>query len=265
MKWNRVLMTLSASLLLASCGNESTDEQAASEDQATEETAEVEETEQEQAGSYFINPASWRVEPVEGSDAESQVVLMTFDDSPDKHAVEMAHTLKEHDVPAIFFVNGMYLESDEGKAKLQEIYDLGFAIGNHTHTHPNLQTIPEDQQREEIVQTNDLVEEIIGERPRFFRAPFGANTDYTQQVADEEGMILMNWSYGYDWEQEYTEPNALADIMVNTEFLTDGANLLMHDREWTSQALPAIIQGFEEKGYGFVNPNNIESGQIDEN
>src|SRR5699024_11257747 len=104
-----------------------------------------------------------------------------------------------------------------------------------THSHPNLQSISEEEQRHEIVHANDLIEEVIGERPRFFRAPFGANTDYTKQVAAEEGMVLTNWSYGYDWEAEYQDPAALADIMVNTEFLSDGSNLLMHDRAWTDR------------------------------
>src|SRR5699024_6870184 len=159
---------------------------------------------------------------------------------------------------AVFFVNGMYLESDEGKEDLRTIHDMGFEIGNHTYTHPNLPDIGEEEQWEEIVAVNDLVEEIIGERPRFFRAPFGMNTDYTEQVAEEEGMVLMNWTYGYDWEAEYQDPEALAEIMVNTELLSGGANLLMHDREWTKDALEDIIIGLRDKGYQLVDPDLIE-------
>jgi peptidoglycan/xylan/chitin deacetylase (PgdA/CDA1 family) len=152
----------------------------------------------------------------------------------------------------------MYLESDEGKEDLRTIHDMGFEIGNHTYTHPNLPDIGEEEQREEIVAVNDLVEEIIGERPRFFRAPFGMNTDYAEQVAEEEGMVLMNWTYGYDWEAEYQDPEALAEIMVNTELLSGGANLLMHDREWTKDALEDIIIGLRDKGYQLVDPDLIE-------
>ena len=96
---------------------------------------------------------------------------------------------------------------------------MGFIIGNHTMTHPNLRTISEAEQREEIVGVNDLVEEITGERPVFFRAPFGVNTDYSKALAIEEGMLLMNWSYGYDFEREYMTKEKIAEIMVNTELL----------------------------------------------
>ena len=71
-------------------------------------------------------------------------------------------------------------------------------------------------------------------------------------------MLLMNWSYGYDWEKQYMEAAALADIMVNTELLRDGANLLMHDREWTADALKDIVEGLRAKGYELIDPATIK-------
>lgn len=197
------------------------------------------------------------VQVIDGVEANEQVALLTYDDAPDKYALDIAEVLLENDAPAIFFVNGMYAENEEGREMLKEIYDMGFAIGNHTHTHPSLPSQSEEQQTEEIMKTSDLVEEITGERPRFFRAPFGQNTDHAREVVAEDGMILMNWTYGYDWEADYMEADALADIMVNTPLLRHGANLLMHDREWTLEATPAIIEGLREKDYELVDPDAI--------
>lgn len=205
---------------------------------------------------YRVNPANSSVEPI--SDANAQAVLLTIDDAPDKQGVAMAETLKELGVPAIFFVNGHFIDTAEEEENLKKIHEMGFAIGNHTYSHPNLKTIPEEQQREEIVSLNDRIEEIVGERPKFFRAPHGVNTDFSRAVVEQEGMVLMNWTFGYDWEQQYMEAAALADIMVNTEFMRNGANLLMHDREWTAEALPAIVEGLSEKGYDFIDPETIE-------
>jgi peptidoglycan/xylan/chitin deacetylase (PgdA/CDA1 family) len=53
------------------------------------------------------------------------------------------------------------------------------------------------------------------------------------------------------------DADGLADIMVNTELLRDGANLLMHDREWTADALEKIVLGLRQKGYEFVDPSTI--------
>ncbi|SDH71615.1 Peptidoglycan/xylan/chitin deacetylase, PgdA/CDA1 family [Planococcus glaciei] len=205
---------------------------------------------------YRLNPANWNMEPI--SDAPAEAVLITIDDAPADHSVEMAETLKKLDVPAIFFVNGHFLDSDEEKANLKKIHEMGFAIGNHTYNHNNLKTIGEEQQQEEILSLSEAVGEIIGEKPKFFRAPNGSNTDFSKALIAQEGMLLMNWTYGYDWEKQYMDAAALTDIMVNTEFLRNGANLLMHDREWTAQALPGIIEGLRAKGYSFVEPDEIE-------
>ncbi|WP_100373356.1 polysaccharide deacetylase family protein [Bacillus sp. FJAT-45037] len=205
---------------------------------------------------YEINPNNWKVEPINGADPK--VVLLTIDDAPNQYGLDMAKQLKDLGTGAIFFVNGHFIRDDEGQEALKEIYEMGFEIGNHTMNHPNLNQLAKEEQYEEIVALNDLIEEIIGERPRFFRAPFGVNTDESNQIVADEGMVMMNWTYGYDWEAEYTEANALADIMVNTPYLSEGANLLMHDREWTSEALTEIVQGLKNKGYNIVDPKTIK-------
>ncbi|TXC92112.1 polysaccharide deacetylase family protein [Metabacillus litoralis] len=207
---------------------------------------------------YVINSTDWKVEPID-KDNNEKLVLLTIDDAPDKYSLEMAKTLKNNEVKAIFFVNGHFIQSAEKKAILKEIYDLGFSIGNHTMTHTNLNDLTEEEQYNEIIELNHQIEEITGEKPRFFRAPFGSNTDFSKKLVAEHGMVLMNWTYGYDWEKEFMNKDALADIMVNTPLLTNGANLLMHDREWTNDALQKIIEGLQEKSYKIVDPKKIKT------
>ncbi|WP_277587282.1 polysaccharide deacetylase family protein [Psychrobacillus antarcticus] len=208
---------------------------------------------------YQLNEANWTFLPIE--DANPKAVLLTIDDAPEKYAVEMAKTLKELNAPAIFFVNGHFLDTDEEKANLKAIYDMGFSIGNHTQTHVNLKETSEEQQKEEILKVNETVEQVIGEKPHFFRAPFGVNTDFSKSIVQQEGMLLMNWTYGYDWEKQYRDAESLTDIMVNTEYLTDGANLLMHDREWTAEGLQGIVEGLRAKGYDLIDPKTIKGIQ----
>ncbi len=202
--------------------------------------------------------SDYTVKPLDKSSGGERVVLLTIDDAPDRYSLEIAKLLKEKNIDAIFFVNGHFLIDEAGREKLRKIYKLGFEIGNHTMTHSNLKTLSAEKQRQEIIEVNNLIEEITGVRPRFFRAPFGVNTEVSRQVVSEEGMQAMNWTYGYDFEKEYMEKEALTDIMINTNLLRPGANLLMHDRLWTLEALPEIIAGIKEKGYGFVDPKFIK-------
>ncbi|WP_241535831.1 polysaccharide deacetylase family protein [Indiicoccus explosivorum] len=294
MRYTKWMITLTSVSMLAACGGEETEEVIEenetieeeveqSEEELAEETESLEgeppetatdeevdeepaETDEEEVAEetvlepeYRVNPDTWTLLPLT-EEAPEDVVLLTIDDAPDEYAVQMAETLEEMDVPAIFFVNGHLIDSPEGKEKLTRIADMGFAIGNHTWAHENLTELSPEDQTEEIVIVNEQVQTVIGEKPRFFRAPFGENTETSMLVADRQEMVPMNWTYGYDWNEEYMEPEALADIMVNTDLLVDGSILLMHDREWSAAALPEIIQGIRDKGYTFADPALIEGG-----
>lgn len=215
---------------------------------------------------YRLNEDNWSLEPIEDG-IDENVVLLTIDDIPDKHALEMAKILKKLDAPAIFFANGHFLHNEENKEMLRQIHELGFPIGNHTMTHPNLAEISEADQRAEILELNTLIEEIIGEKPKFFRAPHGVNTDFVRELVKQENLLLMNWTYGYDYFEPYKDAEKLTEAMitgkgpevdVNYSLLKPGANLLMHDREWTLAALEDIVEGLREQGYSFVDPTTIE-------
>ncbi|MEN1967021.1 polysaccharide deacetylase family protein [Lentibacillus sp. N15] len=206
---------------------------------------------------YKVSDA-WSIVPI-ADDADEKVVLLTFDDAPDEYAMDIAKTLKKMNARAIFFVNGHFLDSPAKKKELKQIHDMGFMIGNHTDTHAYLPDLSKKEQKAEIVRVDKQVEDIIGEKPKFFRAPNGANTDYSKKVVKDEGMVLMNWSYGYDWNKEYMSKDAITDIMLHTELLTDGANLLMHDRKWTAAAIEDIVTGLRDKGYKMVDPKLIKT------
>lgn len=264
---------LLSTFLLAGCQSisstpaetdESSTEETVEQETAEQEIEEVEETgekaieEEDIAYQYKINPNIFSVEPIETDEyTDEKLVLLTYDDAPYGNTLEIAEALKERGVGAIFFVNGMYMEDEEGFETIQKVHEMGFEIGNHTHTHATLPNYSEEEQREEILKTSEIVEEAIGEKPRFFRAPHGMNTDFTRQLVAEENMLLMNWSFGYDWMGEYHEPAALADITLNAPELGNGSNILMHDRTWTAEATPAIVDGLIEQGFTIVDPKLI--------
>lgn len=271
---------LLSSLLLAGCqdstatpasdesdtGADSTEQVAdteTAEDENSDDTTKEEEADaeiEEVTYQYQVNRDTFAIEPIDPEEnSDEKLVLLTFDDAPYGNTMEIAKALEERDVSAIFFVNGMYMEEEEGFETMQEIHDMGFEIGNHTYTHATLNDGMYSQEdiHSEIFKTGDIVEEAIGERPRFFRAPHGIMTDYAEQVVAEDGMSWMNWSFGYDWEVQYQDAQALADITLNTPLLGDGTNILMHDREWTASAVPAIVDGLLEQGFTIVDPKLI--------
>ncbi|WP_096270030.1 polysaccharide deacetylase family protein [Paucisalibacillus globulus] len=247
--------------------SETVEEDNNSDNMEVEEEAE-EEIDKDTVAQYRVAD-DWSLVPINEGTNE-KVVLLTIDDAPEKYSLEMAKTLKELNAGAIFFVNGHFIDTPEEAEVLKQIHDMGFVIGNHTYNHVNLKEIENDteKQRAELVNLNDRMEEIIGERPKFFRAPHGVNTEESKKIVEEEKMVLMNWSYGYDYFQPYFDKDKLVTAMVTGEgpevdvpysLLKDGANLLMHDREWTNEALKEIVIGLRERGYEILDPNLIET------
>lgn len=281
----RIPVLLLTGLLLAGCaGNEQENGDGAQEQATSSESLEAnntndgedaesidqdEDTNEEtdnQVANYYIDPEISSVLPA-NEDANPNVVLATVDDVPRKlpetptSSVEEAQAMADRGIYGIFFVNGMYLQGEdgeEGRQALKEIADMGHVIGNHTLTHYSLDQVPDEETlRHEIIGNQDIIEEVIGYRPQFFRPPHGIETPELEGILEEENMVAMNWSYGFDWDENYSNPAMLADVMVNTEFLSPGANLLMHDLTWTNEAMPAILDGIQAKGYEFVDARDI--------
>ena len=281
----RLPVLLLTGLLLAGCaGNEQENDDGSQEQATSSESLEAnntndgedaesidqdEDTNEEtdnQVANYYIDPEISSVLPA-NEDANPNVVLATVDDVPRKlpetptSSVEEAQAMADRGIYGIFFVNGMYLQGEdgeEGRQALKEIADMGHVIGNHTLTHYSLDQVPDEETlRHEIIGNQDIIEEVIGYRPQFFRPPHGIETPELEGILEEENMVAMNWSYGFDWDENYSDPATLADVMVNTEFLSPGANLLMHDLTWTNEAMPAILDGIQVKGYEFVDARDI--------
>ena len=281
----RIPVLLLTGLLLAGCaGNEQENGDGSQEQATSSESLEAnntndgedaesidhdEDTNEEtdnQVANYYIDPETSSVLPA-NEDANPNVVLATVDDVPRKlpetptSSVKEAQAMANRGIYGIFFVNGMYLQGEDGedgRQALKEIADMGHVIGNHTLTHYSLDQVPDEETlRHEIIGNQDIIEEVIGYRPQFFRPPHGIEIPELEGILEEENMVSMNWSYGFDWDENYSDPATLADVMVNTEFLSPGANLLMHDLTWTNEAMPAILDGIQVKGYEFVDARDI--------
>ncbi|WP_274364480.1 polysaccharide deacetylase family protein [Paenibacillus thermotolerans] len=280
------IMLLSLGLLLSACGQSagadtlspakqnsietSPSAEPAPEDAPAEQTNSdpadepVNEPEQEEPAETAAVPLLYRmsdnfiIKPIEES-TSSKVVLLTFDDGPKNTEVltSLLDTLDKHNAKAIFFVNGYRVKQHPELLTL--IRDRKQFIGNHSWDHINLKQSTDEQIDAQIGDVQNIVEKLTGERPRFFRPPFGAGNDYVRQKAAEEKMLYMTWSNGsQDWVKGYDKPDKVIDSVL--EQLHPGSNILMHELPWTAEALDALLTRLEDKGYGFVDPASIDTG-----
>lgn len=211
---------------------------------------------------YHINKA-YRVVPNEEG-TEKQVVLLTFDDGPKEQDMinGLLDTLEKHQAKAIFFVNGYRVKANPDL--LQQIHDRGQIIGNHSWDHIDLKKESLESARKQVEDVQQIVEDTIGERPRFFRPPFGSGNDNLHKIADDNDLIYMTWSNGsLDWDAS-TKNKPEAVIQNVMDQLHNGSNILMHELPWTLEALDEMLTKLEEKGYSFVDPRSISDAPAEQ-
>ncbi len=207
---------------------------------------------------YYIDQKTWTIKPIDPTN-KKKIILLTFDDAPDQHAMDIANTLKKNGIHTIFFINGHFLTTDKKKNTLKSLISMGNMLGDHTYSHADLTTLKPADQKQEVMSVYDEIKNITGKPPLFFRAPYGKNTTTTKQLAKNNNMLLMNWTFGYDFVKQYENKTSLTKIMLTTPLLFSGSIVLMHDRPWTAAALPDIIKGLKQKGYTFVDPHKIKT------
>lgn len=200
---------------------------------------------------------AYRFVPIEES-TSSKVVLLTFDDGPKDETVltSMLDTLDKHKAKAIFFVNGYRVKKNPNLLKL--IDERGQTIGNHSWDHNDLKKEAKEVVEQQIGDVQTDVEALIDKKPLFFRPPYGSGGDTVKEIAKNHGMLYMTWSNGsLDWDK--TAKNKPEVVIKNVlEQLHPGANILMHELQWTADALHELLTSLENKGYGFIDPATIE-------
>jgi len=189
---------------------------------------------------------------------EGKRVCLTFDDGPSAEFTgQILDILREHEVPATFFVCGENVEKNPDV--LRRIVAEGHAVGNHTFSHPFMFFKSRQRMADEIDRTQSTIERVIGFRPNIFRPPFGSRWFGLVPTLSERGMRLVQWSStGYDWKK-----NAPGITKCVLRELSPGDIILLHDgretrpaneidRSPTVQALPDIIAGARQNGYDFA-------------
>lgn len=153
--------------------------------------------------------------------------LITIDDGPDPvDTPVLLDLLDRHQAKAIFFMIGEKVRAHPELAR--EVVRRGHEIGNHTLTHPQgrFWGLGSGRTRREIAGCQEIIEEITGIRPRWFRAPVGHRNFYTHPIAADLELRVMAWNRrGYDAVSNDAAA-VLAKILPN---LSAGDIVLVHE------------------------------------
>lgn len=175
-------------------------------------------------------------------------VALTFDDGPDPESTPaFLDTLGRLNVRATFFLLGAQLAREPELGR--RIVARGHEVAVHGWGHrPHLLCTPWAVHAD-IARTRDLVEDVTGQRPRYWRPPNGVLTGAGLASASRLGLRPVLWTAdGRDWQAEATPESVLARLNGQ---LGAGGTVLLHDSDVTSAAgswrsalgaLPELVQ-----------------------
>ena len=187
-------------------------------------------------------------------DETRKVCYLTFDCGYEYGITgEMLDTLKEKNVPAIFFVTGQYVR--EQTDLINRMLDEGHIVGNHMVNHKRSTLLTAQQFVDEMQDLEDL---FYANHPNadpmiYYRPPYGNCNEYTFRLADKMGYKTVMWSYTYMDYDTNNQPS-YADAMAKVKSgLHPGAVYLFHTESTANKAiLGDFIDWARAQGYEFL-------------
>lgn len=186
-------------------------------------------------------------------------VALTFDCGSDRGYVDsILTTLSSKGVKATFGVTGQFAAAYPDAVK--RMATDGHDIMNHTYSHPSFTglswpnpVLSTSGRQQELQSADNAIASACGRSSKpFFRPAFG---DYDASVLADVGAI--GYTYCILWTLDVLGWNGLTKEQVINRALSNHGNgyiYLMHvgGQSQEGPALPTIIDGLRERGYGFV-------------
>lgn len=190
---------------------------------------------------YFINSISR---------GKTDAVTFTFDDGPDKELTpKILAILETEKIKATFFVIGK--KAEQYPELLAEMSRQGHAVANHSYSHSNFIGFFSSRKLEnDIKKCSEIIEKAIGNKPLYFRPPFGVTNPRYSIALKKTGLISIGWTIR-SFDTAVKNRKKLFERV--TKSLTDGSIILFHDTQnSTVEALPDIIKFYRQRNVKIV-------------
>lgn len=194
-----------------------------------------------------------RYDAVYVGDTSQKVLYLTFDAGYENgYTAQILDTLKNHQVPAAFFLVGNYLEKEPDLVR--RMVQEGHIVGNHTMHHPDMRKLQDPSAfAQELSQLEELFQSVTGQQmPKYYRPPQGLYSQENLQMAKQLGYQTVFWSLAYaDWDNN-SQPSAQYAFDKLLPRIHNGAVILLHSTSQTNaQILDQLLTKLKAEGYSF--------------
>src|SRR5690606_38694891 len=126
----------------------------------------------------------------------------------------------------------------------------GHELGNHSYTHPHMNSLSEREIAHELNRTHHLIKELTGQTPTLFRPPFGEYNNKVIETARACGYTTIIWDVdSLDWK------DLTAEVMLDRILtrIKPGSIVLFHNAgKNTPQALARLLPILKGRGFAIV-------------
>jgi len=214
-------------------------------------------------------------------------IALTFDDGPGRVTPYILDVLRKYGVKATFFCLGCCIEKNiaaqdytgkyiKGSEIIKRANDEGHLIAVHSYDHQALSGLTDGEiLNKELFRTKNIITNLIGKPPVYFRPPYGSFDDRVSDIAKDLNLKIVLWSCRS--ADSSTEPSVIPDralkykygpvdiynnIMGNTG---NGSIILCHDGHSGTHdanfgivsALDRAIPELQKMGFNFVTVDEL--------
>lgn len=189
--------------------------------------------------------------------ASAPVVWLTIDDGPGSDTPAILDLLEAHGAKATFFVVGARAAAQP--QLIRDIVRRGHGIGNHSYHHLSawFWALPPARMRSEIDRTQQVLTDITGAAPRWFRAVVGMANPFVARSLAAHGLARVAWTArGFD--ALAAEPARVVSRIERG--LAPGAIVLLHENAGHGRSVEIIaglLQRLQQLGYRAVLPEQL--------
>jgi polysaccharide deacetylase family sporulation protein PdaB len=183
---------------------------------------------------------------------DKKMIALTFDISwGEKRTEPILKILEDKGVKNVTF----FLSSPWSKTHVDIVNRIikdGYEIASHGHKHVNYSSLSDEEIRNQIQTSNQILKDLTGKAPTLIRLPNGDFNKRVLKIAEEEKYTVIQWDTdSLDWMNKGVD-NIIQRVVSKAH---PGDIVLMHASDsctQTHEALPVIIDQLRAKGYEFV-------------
>lgn len=192
--------------------------------------------------------------PIYNVETKEKKIAFTMNCAWEADDIEkILETLSKHNTHITFFIVGDFVNRYPEAVK--KIAEAGHEIGNHSDTHPHVNNLSLEKNREEIQKCSQKIEQITGKKTTLYRGPYGEYNDTVIKSAKSQNHTTIQWNLD---TLDYSGLTGEEMWKRLENKLTPGSIILSHNgTKHTADSLEMLLEQIEQKGYKIVTVSEL--------